>query len=130
MANAVRIAEQMFFEWLEQYQDPQNLYPLIELQLKKLFDHFNSDSISNDKKLLSQSILLQNQIKQLKIRFGLNQVDKEIFELTMEHLTSKMLEIDKEMHNGHEKTSNLEKIDFSVVKKTHQTQCRMGFRRS
>jgi len=34
-------AEQMFLELLEQYQVPHYAYPLIELQLKKLFDHFN-----------------------------------------------------------------------------------------
>ena len=75
----------MFLELLEQYQVPHYAYPLIELQLKKLFDHFDSDSISDDKKLQSQSVMLQNQIKQLKIRFGLNQIDKETYELTMEH---------------------------------------------
>ena len=59
-------AEEMFLELLEQYQIPKNLFPLIELQLKKLFHHFNSDIVYNEKQLQSQMTTIQNQIKQLK----------------------------------------------------------------
>ena len=87
------------------------------MQLKKLFGHFNSDSINDDKKLQSQYVHPQSQNKQLKIRFGLNQIDKETYELTIEHLTSQLLEIDKEMHNGNQRISNLEELISVSLKK-------------
>jgi len=59
-----------------------------------------ADSASEGKKLQSQLVSLQNQIKQLKVRFGLNQVDKEMYELTMDHFAKQELEIDKELGNG------------------------------
>jgi len=77
----------------------------------------SADSGSEEKKLQSQLVSLQNQIKQLKVRFGLNQVDKEIYELTMDHLAKQELEIDKELGNGNFKISDLENLLSESLKK-------------
>ena len=87
------------------------------MQLKKLFDHFNSDSVNNQSKLQSQLTTIQNQIKQLKIRFGLNQIDKETYEITLEHLSDQVLEINKELNSGNGKISNLEKMISQSLQK-------------
>lgn len=38
---------------------------------------------------------VQKQLKQLKIRFGLGEIDKETFDLTTEHLSKRLLDINK-----------------------------------
>ena len=53
---------------------------------------------------------IQNQIKQLKIRFGLDQIDKETYEITLEHLSDHVLKINKELNSGNRTISNLEKL--------------------
>lgn len=110
-------AEQLFEELLEKYQIPQNISPLIEMQLIKLFNHFNSDNASNENDLQKQLTNLQNQLRQVKIRFGLNQIDKETYELTVDHLDKQIREIDKECSNGNQTISNLEKLISQSLKK-------------
>ena len=79
-------AEQLFIELLEQYRIPNNLFPLVELQLTKLFTHYDANNALNESQLQKQLVTLQNQLRLLKIRFGLNEIDKETYEITMEHL--------------------------------------------
>lgn len=100
-------AEQMFLELLHQYEIPKKLFPWIELQLKKLFHHFNANSINDQKQLQSQHASLQNQIKQIRIRVGLGQIDKESFIVTIDHLNNQIVEISKELNSGNATTSNL-----------------------
>lgn len=110
-------AEQLFKELLEKYQIPHNISPLIELQLTELFNHFNADNTSCENDLQKQLTILQNQLKQVKIRFGLDQIDKEIYEMAVEHLDKQMREINKELNSGNQTISNLEKLISESLKK-------------
>lgn len=110
-------AEQLFEELLEKYQIPHNISPLIELQLIKLFNHYNSDNASSENDLQKQLAIHQNQLKQVKIRFGLNQIDKETYDITVEHLDKQMREINKECNSGNQTISNLEKLISESLKK-------------
>ena len=103
-------AEQLFEEFLEPFHISSAVRPLIELQLKKLFYEYNSDNIDTEKQLEKQLAAVQTQLKQLKLRFGLGQIDKETYELTNEHLNAQVLEISKEMNSGKVTISNLENL--------------------
>jgi len=50
-----------YSELLEQYQVQKDLLPLIEIQLTKLFNHYNADQAVNDNQLQKQHTSLQNQ---------------------------------------------------------------------
>ena len=52
----------------------------------------------------------QRQIKELKIRLGLGQIDKETYDLTFEHLSNQLLAIGKELNSGKPTISNLEEL--------------------
>jgi site-specific DNA recombinase len=110
-------AEQLFTELLEQYQVPKNLFPLVEMQLTKLFTHYDANNSLNEGQLEKQLATLQAQLKQLKIRFGLKEIDKEIYEMTMEHLGAQIREINKELNNGNPTISNREKLISQSLKK-------------
>ena len=103
-------AEQLFEEFLEPFHISSAVRPLIELQLKKLFYEYNSNNIDTEKQLEKQLAAVQTQLKQLKLRFGLGQIDKETYELTNEHLNAQVLEISKEMNSGKVTISNLENL--------------------
>lgn len=110
-------AEDLFVEFLEQFQANPKLLPLIEMQLKKIFDHYNSGNANDEKELQKQLTILGNQAKQLKIRFGLNNIDKETYELTLGHLNSQIHDINKELNSENGTISNLEKLISASLKK-------------
>jgi site-specific DNA recombinase len=103
-------ADQLFIELLQEFEIPCKISPLIEIQLAKLFTSYNADNINADKQLESQLSITQSLLKQLKIRFGLGQIDKETYELTQQHLAEQLLEINKEMNSGKVTISNLESL--------------------
>ena len=110
-------AEALFKELLEQYQIPKKFVPLVEMQLKKLFDHYMADNNGKDEQLDKQYNSLQKEIKDLQLRFGLGKIDKDIYDLTMEHLNGQLVEVSKEMNNGKVKISNLDKLLKSAMEK-------------
>ncbi|MBS1512434.1 MAG: recombinase family protein [Bacteroidetes bacterium] len=110
-------AEQLFIELLQRYQVSDSIRPLIELQLTKLFYHYNSSTMESDRQIENQYSTVQEQLKQLKIRYGIGQIDKETYEVTLEHLNEKLLEISKELNNGKVKISNLEELLSKSLKK-------------
>ena len=110
-------AEQLFLELLERFQIPGGIFPLIELQLTKLFKNYNDDNGKNENQLEKQLTAIQAQVKQLKIRFGLGQIDKETYELTQQHLNGQLQEITKELNSGNLTISNLENLLSKSLKK-------------
>jgi site-specific DNA recombinase len=110
-------AEALLVDLFEKYKLPDELKPLIELQLKKLFNHFHQDNTNQEDNLRKQQASLQTQLKQLKIRRGLNQIDEETFELTKEHLTTQLHQIDKELESELPKISNLENLLTTSLEK-------------
>jgi site-specific DNA recombinase len=110
-------AEQLLIELLDQYRLPEGIQPLVELQIKKLFDHFNQDMGSKGGELQNQRTTFQNQLTSLKIRRGLGQIDQETFDLTKAHILSQLQQIDKEIGEELPKISNLEELVSSSLQK-------------
>ena len=103
-------AEHLFMEFLQQFQIRPELSPLIKLQLTKLFNHYNQHSFEEQQKWELELSKTQRQIKELKIRLGLGQIDKETYDLTFEHLSNQLLAIGKELNSGKPTISNLEEL--------------------
>ena len=110
-------AEELFNELLQQYQISGTIIPVIKLQLTKLFKNYNQDNLSDEKQLEKQEAGIRNQLKQLKIRFGLGQIDKETHDLTDEHLQEHLLEISRELNSGKVTISNLENLLSNALEK-------------
>ncbi len=110
-------AEAIFIELLEQYQIPKKFVPLVEMQLTKLFKHYNENNFSADEQLEKQHTSLQKELKDLKIRLGLGKIDQETYNLTFEHLNEQLLKTSKELNNGKVKISNLEYVLKTALKK-------------
>ena len=110
-------AEAIFLELLEKYQIPKKYVPLIEMQLTKLFEHYNEKDNCSDEYLEKQHNMLQKELKELKIRFGMGKIDKETYDLTFEHLNEQIHKISKELNNGKVKISNLESLLKNALKK-------------
>ncbi len=121
-ANAVgksrkKNAEQLLSELLAKFQISNSIYPLMELQLKKIFAHFNDRNFDEDHNLTAKLLKIQKDLKELKIRRGLNQIDQEMFELTAEHLNTEIGLLNREINNKAPKISNLENLLSVSLKK-------------
>lgn len=110
-------ANDLFLEFLDNYSIPATIAPLVQMQLTKLFDHYNSNSANNDDELKKQLTALEKKSKDLKIRHGMGDIDKETYELTSEHLSQQMQNIQQELNTLAPKISNLEKMLNNALEK-------------
>jgi site-specific DNA recombinase len=110
-------ANELFIDFLNQFRIPLKIFPVVEMQLRKIFDDLNDDNGDKDERLNSRVKELEGQLKQLKIRFGLNQIDKETYQFTEQHLLSQMQKISQELNYVNGKISNLEKLISQSLQK-------------
>lgn len=109
-------AEAIFLELLDEYQIPKKYTTLVEMQLTKLFKHYNENN-SVDENLEKQYSTLQKEMKDLKIRLGLGKIDKETYDLTYDYLNEQFVKVSKELNNGKIKISNLESVLKTALNK-------------
>ncbi len=110
-------AEQLFMELLETYELPKAITPIIEIQLKKIFEHYNQNATSNEEQLEKQISVLERQLKELRINRGLNKIDEETFAVTKEYLETEIRRIQQEQASEVPKISNLETLLSQSIKK-------------
>ena len=103
-------AEELFNDLLDSYQLPSEIKPLIALQLKKIFQHYQSHSDTGEEQLKKQIAVLNKQLKDLRLSRGLNKIDTETFEITKAHIETELGRIQKEMEVAIPQISNLEKL--------------------
>jgi hypothetical protein len=109
-------AEAIFLELLDEYQIPKKYTTLVEMQLTKLFKHYNENN-SVDENLEKQYSTLQKEMKDLKIRLGLGKIDKETYDLTFDYLNEQFVKVSKELNSGKIKISNLESVLKTALNK-------------
>ncbi|MBC7721210.1 MAG: recombinase family protein [Pedobacter sp.] len=110
-------ANNLFRTLLDDLALDEKLIPLLKLQLEKIFEHYNSGSKVDFTRLNNQLIENQSKKKQLKIRHGLGEIDKESYELTSEYLNIEINRIEAELHSVQPILSNQEEmIEISLKK--------------
>lgn len=110
-------ANQLFLKLLERYRYPNQIKQLIKMQLIKMFNHFQHDASENDQSLESRLKNFEKKKKELTIRHGLGEIDKDTYAVTMEHLKDEMQGIYEELNTVPVKISNAEKLLESSLKK-------------
>ncbi|MFT3901651.1 MAG: recombinase zinc beta ribbon domain-containing protein [Niabella sp.] len=105
-----RGADDLFLNLLSQYNLPDSLVPLVEMQLTKMFNHYQNDHLNNEQSLELKLKQLEQKKKELTIRHGLGEVNKETFELTLEHLVDQIQVIYTELNTVPRKLLNLQNL--------------------
>lgn len=107
----------LFKDFLMSFSIPQDITPLVTLQLTKIFNHYHTGKSQNEETLKNQYETLEKKLKDLKIRYGLGDIDKETYDLALEHISNQMQLLSKELNNLVPAISNLEKlIAYSLEK--------------
>jgi len=110
-------ADELFIDLLDQYRLPAGIEPLVSLQLRKLFYHFNEGLGEAETELKSRMTELNDKVKKLKIRQGLGEIDRETYDLTFAHLNEQIQEISRELNVIIPKISNLDKLVATSLEK-------------
>ncbi len=110
-------ANDLFVDFLNKYSIPEKIIPLVQVQLTKIFNHYNEGSSTNEALLKSQMEALEKKMKDLKVRYGLGDIDKETFDLTASHLNKQISETARELNTLAPKISNLDKLISSALEK-------------
>lgn len=110
-------ANDLFVDLLKKYSIERDVIPVIQYQLTKLFNRFNDSRSHNDSDLKLQLERLEKKFKDLKIRHGLEEIDKETYDLTLAHLNELKKQVTRELNEAIPKVSNLERLLFHSLKK-------------
>ena len=119
-------AHQLFSDLLDGYKYPEQFAQLIKLQLIKMFDHFNVGQSDDKQALELQLTTLEKKKKELTIRHGMGEVDRETYELTLTHIIDQMQAIYQELNTMPGKISNLEKMLESSLEKLEKLSVLWG----
>lgn len=110
-------ANDLFLDFLKKYMLPEAIVPMVKLQLTKIFNHYNEGNSANEQALKVQLEGLERKLKDLKIRHGLGDIDRETYDLTFNHLSDQIRNVAKEVSTLAPKISNLEKLLSSALQK-------------
>ena len=109
-------ANELYKDFLKGYTLDEDFIPVLKFQIEKLYDHHNDHNKVDQENLLAQKRELEGQIKKLKIRNGMDEIDAETFSLTNQHIQEKIAAIESKIDYEQPTKSNLEiMIDDSLT---------------
>ncbi len=100
-------AHNLFITFLNDYQLPKELEGLFEEQLKLTYETLNSEKEEEEKNLQKELIKQESDLKNIKKKYALGELDKEIYQEVKSEIDGKINGILKSMGNGLVKISNL-----------------------
>ncbi len=107
-------AHNLFTNFLKDYQLPKELESLFGEQLKLTYETLNSEKVEEEKGLQKELNKQESDLKNIKKKYALGELDKEIYEEVKSEIDGKISGIVKNMGNGNVKISNLNNyIDLS-----------------
>jgi DNA primase len=82
---------------LKEYTLDKDFIPVLKFQIEKLYDYHNDHNKVDQDNLLAQKRELEGQLKKIKIRLGLGEIDAETFSLTNQHIEEKIKAIENHL---------------------------------
>ena len=111
-------ANDLFLDFLKKCMIPDAIIPLVTMQLTKIYDYYNEGNSTSEDALKNQLDSLERKMKDLKIRHGLGDIDRETYDLTFAYLNGQLAAVAIEMSATFTpKISNLERMISSGLKK-------------
>ena len=107
---------------LDSYDVPEQLRPILKRVIKDIFDDCQQDRTTTTSILRKRKTEVENKIKNVQCRFGLDEIGQEVYDVTMSKLKEEQSEIMIQLDSIEENLSNIIKsIDAVVV-----TCCQLG----
>lgn len=103
-------ANDLFLNLLKSYEINSDFFKLVELQMNKIYYHYNEVEIKNEKDLTDKIKKLEIKLDELDIRLGMNEIPLVVYEKTKIKLEGDIYDIRREKENLNPQLSNQEKI--------------------
>lgn len=116
-------ANPLFLNLLKDYQLPATWTALFKAQLKLTYETLNREKSEQEKQLQKELEKCESELKTLKRKSALDEIEKELFQEMKNEIEEKMSEIMQNLHNVAQKVSNQEDYiekSVKVVANTHK----------
>ncbi len=113
---------QQYCALLNTYSIPKPLVPILTKVLHKVFKEYNQERSDTRTLLLKNKSELERKQVELKIRCGLGEIDKDIYNATSAHLNDQLTQIHKALQEAERDLSNEKKYIADVI----AMSCKLG----
>ena len=113
---------QLYSALLNTYSIPKALVPILTKVLHKVFREYNQERSDTRTLLLKNKSELERKLLALKIRLGLGEIDKDIYNATATHLNDQLSKIHKALQEAERDLSNEKKYIADVI----AMSCKLG----
>ena len=113
---------QQYYALLNTYSIPTALVPILTKVLHKVFREYNQERCDTRTLLLKNKSVLERKQVELKIRCGLGEIDKDIYNATSAHLNEQLTQIHKALQEAERDLSNEKKYIADVI----AMSCKLG----
>ena len=113
---------QLYCALLNTYSIPKQLVPILTKVLHKVFREYNQERSNTRTLLLKNKSDIERKLLALKIRHGLAEIDKDVFNATSEHLNEQLMQIHKALQEAERDLSNEKKYIADVI----SMSCKLG----
>ena len=113
---------QKYINLLNGYNIPDEFIPILTDVLRKVFEEYNQSKGETKKVLLKRKTECENRINAVKVRFGLGEINSEIYTATMSELNSRLAEIRRNLEDAGKNLSNM----MNYINQTIEISCKLG----
>ncbi len=113
---------ELYCALLNTYSIPRPLVPILTKVLHKVFREYNQERSDTRTLLLKNKSELERKQLELKIRCGLGEIDKDIYNATSAHLSDQLTQIHKALQEAERDLSNEKKYIADVI----EMSCKLG----
>ena len=107
---------------LNGYGIPDAFIPILSKVLKKVFDTYNENKGTAKSLFKKRETETLKKIEEIKVKHGLGQIDKSVYNATLSHLNTSLAEIRRGLEESSQNLSNERKFIDRVI----ATACKLG----
>ena len=112
----------LYYALLNTYSIPKQLVPILTKVLHKVFREYNQERSDTRTLLLKNKSELERKQIELKVRCGLGEIDKDIYDASSAHLNDQLTQIRKALQEVERDLSNEQKYIADVI----AMSCKLG----
>ena len=107
---------------LNSYGIPDAFTPILSKVLKKVFDTYNENKGTAKSLFKKRETETLKKIEEIKVKYGLGQIDESVYKVTLSHLNTSLAEIRRGLEDSSQNLSNERKFIDRVI----ATACKLG----
>ena len=107
---------------LNGYGIPDAFIPILSKVLKKVFDTYNENKGTAKSLFKKRETEALKKIEEIKVKYGLGQIDESVYKVTLSHLNTSLAEIRRGLEDSSQNLSNERKFIDRVI----ATTCKLG----